>query len=279
MCQSRGQAPAEFGLDLPQHPQPGANHGIARRNQWAPIGPRYTDEVVNDTVLRELIGLAVQAPSAVNQQPWSFVVIKDRVLLTHISDRAKVHMLKSPLAASASHYHDTLSDPNFQIFYHAPVLIVICAVDAGDWGVEDCALAAENLMLQPTPKASEPADRLRTKLAHHPRRQVGPRAATRLYPRGAHYSRPPTLSIRACPSQNTRHSLARSLSTQIPTYAYRRLKPLARNHAARRTSKWSRRGRPCLVATSTLSQANKGRAIGASESRAWFARGRASALQ
>ncbi|MGA7546066.1 MAG: nitroreductase [Methyloceanibacter sp.] len=107
----------------------------------------YTDEVVNDTVLRELIGLAVQAPSAVNQQPWSFVVIKDRVLLTHISDRAKVHMLKSPLAASASHYHDMLSDPNFQIFYHAPVLIVICAVDAGDWGVEDCALAAENLML------------------------------------------------------------------------------------------------------------------------------------
>jgi nitroreductase len=27
------------------------------------------------------------------------------------------------------------------------VLIVICAVDAGNWGVEDCALAAENLML------------------------------------------------------------------------------------------------------------------------------------
>jgi nitroreductase len=107
----------------------------------------YTDETVSDTVLQELIGLAVQAPSALNQQPWSFVVVKDEGLLTHISDQAKVHMLKAPLAAPAQRHRDMLADPKFHIFYHAPVLIVICAVDAGNWGVEDCALAAENLML------------------------------------------------------------------------------------------------------------------------------------
>ena len=107
----------------------------------------YTDEAVNDTVLRELIGLAVQAPSAVNQQPWSFIVVKDKALLTHISDQAKAHLLKASLTPPAQRYRDMLADPNFHIFYHAPVLIVICAVDAGDWGVEDCALAAENLML------------------------------------------------------------------------------------------------------------------------------------
>jgi nitroreductase len=107
----------------------------------------YTDETVSDTVLQELIGLAVQAPSALNQQPWSFVVVKDEGLLTHISDQAKVHMLKAPLAAPAQRHRDMLADPKFHIFYHAPVLIVICAVDAGSWGVEDCALAAENLML------------------------------------------------------------------------------------------------------------------------------------
>jgi nitroreductase len=107
----------------------------------------YTDETVSDTVLQELIGLAVQAPSALNQQPWSFVVVKDEGLLTHISDQAKVHMLRAPLAAPAQRHRDMLADPKFHIFYHAPVLIVICAVDAGNWGVEDCALAAENLML------------------------------------------------------------------------------------------------------------------------------------
>jgi hypothetical protein len=51
----------------------------------------------------ETLSLESAYASAVNQQPWSFVVIKDRVLLTHISDRAKVHMLKSPLAASRRH--------------------------------------------------------------------------------------------------------------------------------------------------------------------------------
>ena len=104
-------------------------------------------ESVSDAVLRGLSGLAVQAPSAVNQQPWSFVVVKDKALLTHISDQAKAHMLKTPLAAPLRRLRDMLVDPNFHLFYHAPVLIVICAVDAGNFGVEDCALAAENLML------------------------------------------------------------------------------------------------------------------------------------
>lgn len=107
----------------------------------------YTGETVDDSIIKELIGLAVEAPSAVNQQPWSFVAVKDKALLSQISDAAKAFMLKSPFAARAGRYRDMLSDPSFHIFYHAPVLIVIGASDAGGWGVEDCALAAENLML------------------------------------------------------------------------------------------------------------------------------------
>ena len=40
-----------------------------------------------------------------------------------------------------------LNDPKFHIFYHAPVSVVIAAAEPTDWAVEDCALAAENLML------------------------------------------------------------------------------------------------------------------------------------
>jgi nitroreductase len=41
-----------------------------------------------------------------------------------------------------------LEDPDFQLFYHAPSLIVISASQVGaPWAVEDCSLAAENLML------------------------------------------------------------------------------------------------------------------------------------
>jgi hypothetical protein len=43
--------------------------------------------------------------------------------------------------------HGQLTDANFHIFYHAPALILISATAQGPWIVEDCALAAENLML------------------------------------------------------------------------------------------------------------------------------------
>ena len=107
----------------------------------------YTDEPVSDAALRELIDAAIQAPSAINQQPWCFVVVKDPPLLARISDQAKAHLLKASLGAPAHPFRDMLNDPKFHIFYHAPVLIVIAAAQPTDWAVEDCALAAENLML------------------------------------------------------------------------------------------------------------------------------------
>ena len=52
-----------------------------------------------------------------------------------------------PADAHSAHFKPILGDPNFHIFYHAPVLILISAQAPGPWIVEDCALAAENLML------------------------------------------------------------------------------------------------------------------------------------
>ena len=52
-----------------------------------------------------------------------------------------------PDAPQAAHFKPILSDPNFQIFYHAPVLILISAQSPGPWIIEDCALAAQNLTL------------------------------------------------------------------------------------------------------------------------------------
>jgi len=107
----------------------------------------YTGEAVSDETLRDLIGAAIQAPSAINQQPWCFVVVRDRPLLTHISGQAKNYLLRSSLGAPANSVRDMLTDPKFDIFYCAPALIVIAAAEPSDWAVEDCALAAENLML------------------------------------------------------------------------------------------------------------------------------------
>jgi len=108
----------------------------------------FRTDPVNEKTLRELIEAAVQAPSAVNQQPCSFCVVRDKAVLTKISREAKAHMVRtSPVGLMSHHFEQILNDPNFDIFYHAPALIVISTVSEIAWAVEDCALAAENLML------------------------------------------------------------------------------------------------------------------------------------
>jgi len=69
-----------------------------------------------------------------------------------VSRDAKAHMLATLPAdmtagPRAEHFRAMLGDPAFQIFYHAPALILISANAPGSWIVEDCALAAGNLML------------------------------------------------------------------------------------------------------------------------------------
>jgi nitroreductase len=108
----------------------------------------YTASSVDEPVLHSLIDAAVAAPSAVNQQPWTFTVVRDQTVLDRISHDAKLHMLATMGAGGhADHFRSRLSDANFHIFYHAPALIWISATAEGPWIVEDCALAAENLML------------------------------------------------------------------------------------------------------------------------------------
>jgi nitroreductase len=108
----------------------------------------FTGQAVSQASLRQLISAASWAPSAMNAQPWHFTVVTDRAILDEISTRAKGWMLANmPDMRQISHFHDLLSDPSFQLFYRAPALVVI-SVSAGlPWATEDCALAAQNLML------------------------------------------------------------------------------------------------------------------------------------
>jgi nitroreductase len=108
----------------------------------------YRTQCVAPDTIDRLIQAAIQAPSAVNRQPWIFSIVQDQDLLDHISAKAKSQMLETlPPGESGEHFRTLLSDPAFQIFYHAPALIVISAETSERWAVEDCALAAQNLML------------------------------------------------------------------------------------------------------------------------------------
>lgn len=108
----------------------------------------YADRAVSRATVERLIDAAIHAPSAVNRQPWHFTVIQDRALLDTISSRAKQHMLTAIDAGAApAGFREHLSNPQFQIFYQAPAMVLISGAADDDWVVENIALAAENLML------------------------------------------------------------------------------------------------------------------------------------
>ena len=112
----------------------------------------YTKQTLDEQTILRLIHAATLAPSAVNQQPWTFTVVQNQDVLDRVSRDAKAHMLATMSAdsaegARAEHFRSVLGDPAFHIFYHAPALILISGNAPGSWITEDCALAAENLML------------------------------------------------------------------------------------------------------------------------------------
>lgn len=108
----------------------------------------FTSVPVTDAQLKELIKAATFAPSAMDEQACHFTVITKGALLRKISSEAKAHALEEfGQESHIDHVRQTLGDPQFDILYGAPALVVISAPESARWAVEDCALAAENLML------------------------------------------------------------------------------------------------------------------------------------
>ena len=108
----------------------------------------YTDQPVSKATVESLIKAAIMAPSAMNGQPWAFVVIQDKPLLKQYSDRAKA-LCAETLDPGSAHEElgEMLSNPSFNIFYNSGTLIVILAKPMGQHPDWDCCLAAQNLML------------------------------------------------------------------------------------------------------------------------------------
>ncbi|MFZ6862727.1 nitroreductase family protein [Undibacterium sp. Ji67W] len=109
----------------------------------------FTNEKTSRERILQLLDAAVQAPTAMHEEPWEFMVIQDTTLLKRISESAKnalnLSTDKPALTASAMHQRFTATD--FNIFYNAPSLVLVCAKPVGEFASADCWLAAENLML------------------------------------------------------------------------------------------------------------------------------------
>lgn len=122
---------------------------------WDAIAQRHSvrdfkPDSIDAATLDRLLEAAVRAPTAMHAEPWAFVIVQDRAVLQRISDRAKGVFERDARrlpAEEASHARTLLAQPDFNIFYNAGTLVVICAPADGAFAAADGWLAAENLML------------------------------------------------------------------------------------------------------------------------------------
>lgn len=90
---------------------------------------KYKDIKVSDEIVEDLLKAAMAAPSAGNEQPWEFVVLRDKEIMKNITE---IH-------------------PYSKMLLKSDVAIVVCGdekkeVFKGYW-VQDCSAATENILL------------------------------------------------------------------------------------------------------------------------------------
>lgn len=92
----------------------------------------FTSEPVSDEAIQQMLKAAMMAPSAANEQPWEFVVIREKEILDHIGD--------------INHYATYAAK--------APLAILVCLNKNKEkimgMGIIDVSMSAENLLLAAT---------------------------------------------------------------------------------------------------------------------------------
>jgi len=95
----------------------------------------FTGKAVDKADLDKMVRAGMAAPTAVNMQPWSFVVITDRQKLDKLSDAL------------------TVAKAHAQMLNKAGAAIIVCTEPAkafggsADFAVIDASLASENILL------------------------------------------------------------------------------------------------------------------------------------
>lgn len=102
----------------------------------------FTGEVIKKEDLILLLKAGMSAPSAVNRQPWSFVVVEKKETLDALS--AKLPYAKMLPKSGAAIVVCGLPDKSKIINFAAKV---VTGVSLGDFWITDCSAASENILL------------------------------------------------------------------------------------------------------------------------------------
>ena len=121
----------------------------------------YLDKIPPRRLIEEILEAGRFAPSALNKQPWEFIVITNKELINELSCAIRKAIRKlfilSPILRlisrqlrderTASAIRKTATSKLDTVFYNAPVLIFIVSNQSNKWVGTNCALVAQNMML------------------------------------------------------------------------------------------------------------------------------------
>jgi len=106
----------------------------------------YRPDPVEQPALDLMLEAARHAPTAMNQQPWHFTVIRNHELL----DELEEHCISAFVGSKVNALREIAKQEGFSVFYRAPVLVIISGDPDALAPQNDCTLAMENMMIAAT---------------------------------------------------------------------------------------------------------------------------------
>lgn len=104
---------------------------------------KYLPEQIKDEELQTILDAAIHAPTGRFDQPWHFTVIQDKDLISFMGAKTKEVMSKS----KEEWIKTRGDDKSFNIFYHAPTVIIVSGRKDAYSPLTDCSAAIQNMLL------------------------------------------------------------------------------------------------------------------------------------
>jgi len=106
----------------------------------------YLPDPIGQEELEQILEAGRYAPTAMNQQPWHFTVIRNPDLLVRLEVACRSAFLESSIDA----LRQVASQEGFSVFYRAPLLVIVSGDRKALAPQYDCTLAMENMLIAAT---------------------------------------------------------------------------------------------------------------------------------
>lgn len=104
---------------------------------------KYLPDPIKQEELEAILEAGAYAPSAHNDQPWHFTVVRRKELLDRINAKSKELMA----AQDTQWIREMGQNPALHIFYHAPAVVIVSMRSGAMSPKVDCSAAIQNMLL------------------------------------------------------------------------------------------------------------------------------------